>query len=273
MGLLSRLAEEAKNRTPPPPKESKYQADLAEARGRTDAARSGLDPAFIRQYVCPHCKSQSGSPCVRPSEHTVFGGGFHKQRIEAARAAKDLMQAEIAYSEKAKADGTYLSPLDRDEATFDHGRRLAIWLRVACPKGDCRATVGQPCTFKWIGNGSATHNRATGAVHKVRKNAFWANIGQPTDHPDEKGKRPKIYYNFPDADDYDSWVVLKANNHGTYGPTPVKSVYGKKAARFSSWKEAQKEETRQKQVKKVRGCLGVFPGWQDENGRWTHIGY
>ncbi|MDP9478974.1 MAG: hypothetical protein M3R38_25395 [Actinomycetota bacterium] len=33
-----------------------------------------------RDVQCPHCKAPPGSPCKRPSEHTVFGGGFHVSR-------------------------------------------------------------------------------------------------------------------------------------------------------------------------------------------------
>lgn len=34
-----------------------------------------------RSVECSTCHAKPGSPCKRPSGHTVFGGGFHAPRI------------------------------------------------------------------------------------------------------------------------------------------------------------------------------------------------
>lgn len=40
-----------------------------------------------RAFGCPACGAEPGSPCVRPSGHAVFGGGFHAARRYAADRA------------------------------------------------------------------------------------------------------------------------------------------------------------------------------------------
>jgi len=37
-----------------------------------------------KDVECPTCYAKPGSPCKRPSGHTVFGGGFHVPRIKKA---------------------------------------------------------------------------------------------------------------------------------------------------------------------------------------------
>lgn len=45
-----------------------------------------------RDVACPLCGAKIGSPCMRPSGYTVFGGGFHAGRIQAAerKAEKEM---------------------------------------------------------------------------------------------------------------------------------------------------------------------------------------
>jgi hypothetical protein len=42
-----------------------------------------------RAVACPTCRAKVGSPCKRPSGHTVFGGGHHAPRIQLARGLSD----------------------------------------------------------------------------------------------------------------------------------------------------------------------------------------
>lgn len=42
---------------------------------------TAVDP---RSVACPTCYAKVGSPCMRPSGHRVFGGGFHAPRVKAA---------------------------------------------------------------------------------------------------------------------------------------------------------------------------------------------
>lgn len=44
-----------------------------------ELARSLNDP---RTVWCPTCRAAVGSPCMRPSRHAVFGGGFHAPRLK-----------------------------------------------------------------------------------------------------------------------------------------------------------------------------------------------
>lgn len=43
------------------------------------------DPAL--EVECPTCHAAVGKPCMRPSEHRVFGGAPHAARDTAAMAA------------------------------------------------------------------------------------------------------------------------------------------------------------------------------------------
>lgn len=48
------------------------------------ATTTPTDPADPRSYPCPSCGAKPGSPCKRPSGHTVFGGGYHAPRQHSA---------------------------------------------------------------------------------------------------------------------------------------------------------------------------------------------
>lgn len=46
-------------------------------------AGPGLDVKDPRSAPCSHCGAAPGSPCMRPSGHAVFAGGFHAGREKA----------------------------------------------------------------------------------------------------------------------------------------------------------------------------------------------
>lgn len=41
------------------------------------------EPRDPRQVACEQCGQPAGSPCLRPSGHTVFGHGYHAIRRDA----------------------------------------------------------------------------------------------------------------------------------------------------------------------------------------------
>jgi hypothetical protein len=48
-----------------------------------------------RSVACPICRAKVGSPCMRPSGHAVFGGGFHAaRRIKAATTPRSKFGIE-----------------------------------------------------------------------------------------------------------------------------------------------------------------------------------
>lgn len=50
-------------------------------------APAELTRAQLRAHACPTCRAKPGSPCKRPSGHTVFGGDVHAARRDLARPA------------------------------------------------------------------------------------------------------------------------------------------------------------------------------------------
>lgn len=49
---------------------------------------------IAKEVQCPHCAAQPGSPCKRPSGHTVFGGDFHAGRKARAKERELKRRAE-----------------------------------------------------------------------------------------------------------------------------------------------------------------------------------
>lgn len=89
MGLMTRLAEEAKNLPDPtPPKASNYHADLRAARDRMKP-KAETDPSAVMSYgskrntfcrvACPKC----GRPAGERNCKGLTGMYLHKERIEA----------------------------------------------------------------------------------------------------------------------------------------------------------------------------------------------
>ena len=192
---------------------------------------------------CPMCRAKKGTPCKRPSGHTVFGGDYHKERKER------------------------FEKLKKSQAPFEHiygAHRLDCFTSIACPA--CDAPAGIDC------DGQRT---ILDVIHRERKIAFLDKEGVPVAKRNEKP-----FTHWPDALSYEKWAImsLKSGKH-TYGPRPVKMPTSKRFAVFSTYEQAcywEKKLENNSWWRKMPGhggCLGVFPYFQKPNGKWAHLEY
>lgn len=74
---------------PPAPQEGLFAFEaFAQLSGQRALELEEVEP---RSVPCPRCGAGAGSPCKRPSGHTVFAGGVHAPRQrDAERAARGL---------------------------------------------------------------------------------------------------------------------------------------------------------------------------------------
>lgn len=93
-----------------------------------------------RDFECETCGARPGSPCVRPSEHTVFASGFHAPR----RAVAGLADGPI-HPDRYIKPGTYAhgcgEPITLDHCGQDRasdGTRCD-WDQWPCPR--CKKRV------------------------------------------------------------------------------------------------------------------------------------
>jgi len=199
--------------------------------------------ATIKDVHCPLCKAHKGSPCKRPSGHTVFGGDFHKDR---------------------KERHAFVMTLDQKQDQGYHGaRRLAsLLLKVECPL--CKSPEGRECDMPVT----------LYDYHYHRLAAYFEMRGI-----DLQSRSQKPYTHWPDADDYEKWGIFMHRSSGNqqYGSKPVKMPASGRLATFSRFEDAYhweaKLENNHRWRQKNRGCLGVFPMWLASNGTWAHHEY
>lgn len=79
------------------------RSERAAKTATTGFTEPGLGVKDPRSVPCSHCGAAPGSPCMRPSGHAVFAGGFHSGREKAV--------ASTASSTAATKAGDGTSPL------------------------------------------------------------------------------------------------------------------------------------------------------------------